>query len=204
MILGDAKKTNMPASATRGLIGSLLSGALAAVMLPTSADAIKIPGTDPGSVYDYIATPAFGQGAQKFYLDSIASNASRQKLISQAKDDCGGRYEGTAVNLVELSHQIKTDKHPPDHPGTTYAMGYGTEAITHWLVVETFSCSFAGGHAQSVLHAAFLTGTESELVTYNYVHDKLSGQPAVTGVKRVYKIDADALSDRYGVPYPQQ
>ena len=120
--------------------------------------------------------------------------------MSQAKDDCGGRYEGTAVNLVDLSHQIKTDKHPPDHPGTTYAMGYGTEATTHWLVVETMSCSFAGGHAQSVLHAAFLTGTETELVTYNFVNDKQTGQPAVTGVKRVYKIDADALTDRYGVP----
>ena len=204
MILGRAEHRYIHGSATRGLIGLLFSGALAAVLLPTSADAIKIPGADPGSVYDYIATPAFGQGAQKFYLDTIASNAGRQKLISQAKDDCGGRYEGTAVNLVELSHQIKTDKHPPDHPGTTYAMGYGTEATTHWLVVETFSCSFAGGHAQSVLHAAFLTGTETELVTYKYVNDKQSGQPAVTGVKRVYKIDADALSDRYGVPYSQQ
>ena len=83
-------------------------------------------------------------------------------------------------------------------------MGYGTEATTHWLVVETMSCSFAGGHAQSVLHAALLTGTETELVTYNYVNDKQTGQPAVTGVKRVYKIDADALTDRYGVPYSQQ
>ena len=204
MISGNAKKADTQVSATRGMIGALLSAALAVVVLPTSAGAIKIPGAAPGSVYDYIATPAFAQGAQKFYLDSIASNAGRQKLIGQAKDDCGGRYEGTAVNLVELSHQIKTDKHPPDHPGTTYAMGYGTEAITHWLVVETMSCSFAGGHAQSVLHAAFLTGTETELVTYNFVNDKQTGQPTVTGVKRVYKIDADALTDRYGVPYSQQ
>ncbi len=41
-------------------------------------------------------------------------------------------------------------------------------------------------------------------VTYQFVNDKQNGQPAVTGVKRAYRIDADALTDHYGVPYSRQ
>jgi hypothetical protein len=183
------------------VFGSAFAGAL---LLPVIADAVTVPGASRGSVFEYIATAPFADGAKAFYLKAIASDANRQKMVEQAKDDCGGRYEGTAVSLVELSHVVDVDKHPPEHPGRTYAVEFATEATMHWLVAETISCSVHGGHNQSLLRAVLLTGTETERVTYHYVNDRETGKPEVNDVKRVYKIDGDALTDQYNVPYSQQ
>jgi hypothetical protein len=194
----------MTASVSRTLFGCLFGPAIAVVLLPASADAIKLPNASRDSVYEYIDTPAFADSAREFYLKTIAPDVNRQKLIAQAKDDCGGRYEGTSVSLVELSHSIETDKNPPEHPGRSYTLYFLTKATVRWLAVETISCSILDGHAQSLLHAAFVTGTETERVTYHYVNDKETGKPSVSDVKRVYKLDAGLLTDQYGLPYSQQ
>jgi hypothetical protein len=156
-----------------------------------------------GSVYTYIATKAFAEGAEKFYLEKIASNEKRAKMIAQAKEDCGGRYESTSVNLIELSHNIDTDKTPSG--GTVnYTVAFATDATVRWLVVETIACSMHGGHAQSLLHAALLSGTETETVTYRFVNNRETGSPVVSDVKRAYKMEASELTDQYRVPYPEQ
>jgi hypothetical protein len=179
---------------------------LPALLLPAPrlARAEFPKGYQRGSLYDYIATPAFAEAARAYYLNAIAADPKRQKLIDQAKEECGGRYEDTAVHLVELSHTIETDKEPLGPPGKTYAVEYLTAATTQWLVVESIFCSLHGGHAQSVLHAVFLTGTETAKVTYHFVNDKDVGKPQVSDVKRQYKIDADALAEQYRTPYSQQ
>ncbi len=182
------------------LYGCTFAGAL---LLPAIADAVTVPGATRGSVFEYIATAPFADDAKAFYLKTIAADANRQKMIEQAKDDCGGRYEGTAVSLVELSHVVSVDKNPPEHPGRSYAIEFTTEATVHWLVVETISCSVHGGHNQSLLRAVVLTGTETERVTYHYVNDKETGKPEVSDVKHAYKIDGNALTDQYNVPYSQ-
>jgi hypothetical protein len=57
-------------------------------------------------VYNYTNTKAFADGAKSIYLKTIASDDKRKAMISQAEEDCGGRYEGTSLNLIELSHIV--------------------------------------------------------------------------------------------------
>jgi hypothetical protein len=85
-----------------------------------------------------------------------------------------------------------------------YTLPYSAKATAHWLVVENISCSMHGGHNQSVLHAALLTGTETQTVTYHYVGGKESGSPVVSDLHRAYTIDADELSEQYRLPYSEQ
>lgn len=157
----------------------------------------------PGPLYDYIATKAFADGAENFYLEKLASNEKRAKMIAQAKEECGGRYESTAVNLLELGHLIDTDKQPSGGPAD-YTVAFPTKAKVRWLVVETIACSMHGGHAQSVLHSALMSGVETQIVTYHFVNDKQVGSPVVSNLTRTYKIDADELSDQYRAPYSEQ
>jgi hypothetical protein len=161
-------------------------------------------GTSRGSVYDYINTKGFADGAKSFYLNTIASDGKRKAMISQAEEDCGGRYEGTSVNLIELSHVIVADKQSATSNPKNYTIPYTTEARVRWLVVETISCSVHGGHNQSVLHAALITGNETQIVTYQIVNDKENGAPLVSDARRTYKIEADVLSDEYRIPYSEQ
>jgi len=56
---------------SRRLFGCLFGPALAVVLLPASADAIKVPGAARDSVYDYIDTAAFAAGAKECYLKTI-------------------------------------------------------------------------------------------------------------------------------------
>jgi len=175
----------------------------AATLVAPHYDAWSASRPGPGPLYDYIATQAFADGAENFYFEKIASNDSRAKMIAQAKEECGGRYESTSVNLIELSHFIETDKRPSG--GTVnYTVAYPTEAKVRWLVVETISCSMHGGHAQSVLHAALVSGLETQTVTYRFVNNQQAGNPVVSDVKRTYKIEADELSDQYRIPYSEQ
>ena len=180
--------------------GTILA-TVTSVALQGDARAASRPG--PGPLYDYIATQALTDGAENFYLEKIASNASRAKMIAQAKEECGGRYESTSVNLIELSHLIDTDKQPSGGP-VNYTVVYPTKAKVRWLVVETIACSMVGGHAQSVLHAALVSGVETQTVTYRFVNDQQVGNPVVSDVKRSYKIEAEMLSDQYHIPYSEQ
>jgi hypothetical protein len=161
-------------------------------------------GASRGSVYNYTNTKAFADGAKSIYLKTIASDDKRKAMISQAEEDCGGRYEGTSLNLIELSHVVVADKQSATNDPKNYTIPYATEAKVHWLVVETISCSVHGEHNQSVLHAALMTGTETRIVTYHIVNDKESGAPLVSDIRRNYKIEADELSDQYRIPYSEQ
>jgi hypothetical protein len=174
------------------------------VLVPLHCDAASEAAANRGSLYSYIDTPAFADGAKKFYLETIGSNDKRKNMIAEAKTECGGRYEGTSAVLVELSHTIESDKNPTVNNPKDYTVSFFTKASVQWLVVETISCSMHGGHNQSVLHAALLTGTETQTVTYHYVNDKETGSPVVRDLHRAYTIDADELTDRYRAPYSQQ
>ncbi len=179
-----------------------LSGTLA--LVPLQCGAASAPAANRGSVYNYINTQAFAEGARKFYLEAVGSNDKRKTMIAKAEEECGGRYEGTAVSLVELSHLIETDKNPTRNGDKDYTVAFLAKASVHWLVVETISCSMHGGYNKSVLHAALLTGTETQVVTYHLVDDKEVGSPAASDLHRAYTIDADELTDQYGLPYSQQ
>ena len=174
------------------------------VLVPLRCDAASVAAADRGSLYNYIDTPAFADGAKKFYLGTIKSNQKRKDMIAEAETECGGRYEGTSVTLVELSHLVETDKNPTKNSDRDYTVAYFATANVHWLVVETISCSMLGGHNQSLLHAALLTGTEIQTVTYHYVNDKEVGSPLVSELRRAYTIDADAMTDQYRAPYSQK
>jgi hypothetical protein len=174
------------------------------VLAPLHCEAASTAGADRGSLYNYLNTQEFAEGAKKFYLETIASNDKRKNMIAEAQEDCGGRYEGTSVTLTELSHAIETDKSPIVGNDKDYTLPYSAKATAHWLVVENISCSMHGGHNQSVLHAVLLTGTETQTVTYHYVNGKESGSPVVSGLHRAYTIDADELSEQYRLPYSEQ
>jgi hypothetical protein len=181
-----------------------LSAAIMA-FVPLHCDAASVAtATNRGSLYNYIDTSEFADGAKKFYLQTIASNEKRKTLIAGAKEECGGRYEGTSVALIELSHAIETEKSPTAGNDKDYTVPYFAKASVHWLVVENISCSMHGGHNQSVLHAALLTGAETQRVTYHFVNGKEIGSPVVSDLRRAYTIDADELSDQYRIPYSQQ
>ncbi len=182
-------------------IASLLA---ASALAPLRGDAAPAPKENRGSLYGYINTPAFADGAKEFYLKKIASDEKRANLISQAKEDCAGRYEGTSVGLIELTHVIDTDKHPASAGAKNYTVGYETKADVRWLLVETISCSVHGGYMQSVLRAVVLSGTETQLVTYKFVNDKPVGSPQVSDLVRAYKIGAELLTDMYRIPYSEQ
>jgi hypothetical protein len=176
----------------------------AAALAPLHGVAGSVRSASQGPLYGYINTQAFADGAKEFYLKTIASDDGRAKLISQAKEECGGRYEGTSLGLIELSHIIETDKRAAVGSTKNYTVPYFATASVHWLVVETISCSMHGGHNHSVLHAALLSGAETQLVTYKFVNDQDLGGPAVSDLQRVYKIEADELSDQYRIPYSEQ
>ena len=177
--------------------------AVATLIAPPHCDVWSASRPGPGPLYDYIATQAFADGAQNFYLKKIVTNDSRAKLIAPAKKECGGRYESTSVDLIELNHVIETEKRPSG--GTVnFTVAYDTDAKVRWLAVETIACSMHAGHAQSVLHAALVSGVETQTVTYRFVNEKQAGKPVVSDLKRTYNIEADEFSDQYRVPYSEE
>jgi hypothetical protein len=171
-----------------------------AILAPLSCDAYPRR-ESMGPLYHYIATKAFADGAREFYLKSIALNDERAKVIAQVKEECGGRYEGTSVQLVELTHIFDTDRRDPIGNAKNYKVPYITKASVHWLVVETISCSTHRGHNQSVLRATLLTGDETQVVTYPFKNKKQVGSPVVSDLRRSYKFDTNELSDHYRSPY---
>ena len=72
-------------------VGSLFA---AAALAPLHGVVGSARSASQGPLYGYIRTQAFADGAKEFYLKTIASNDNRAKLISQAQEKCGGRYEG--------------------------------------------------------------------------------------------------------------
>jgi hypothetical protein len=168
----------------------------ALLMIPdmASGQSAQPPGTDSFSVYRYMNTSAFAAGAKRFYSDAVQADAARQKIIRQAEQDCGGRYEGTSVSAVELSHGLELRK-----PSNGGPIAYGAEARTSWLIVETISCSASGSHYRSVLHAAAIDGVETQTLTYS--GNGASGPPTVTDLKRTYETRAEALKELWRAPY---
>lgn len=193
----------------------ILCGALCVslIFVPLASHAYPLRG-DMGRLYEFVATPSFAKEAKDFYLKSAALDARRTVLIAKAKDDCGARYEGTSVTLIELAHMFDSTRREVIGHGHSYAIPYETVARMRWLVVETLSCSSHEGHDQSVLNAVVLSGSETALVTYRYVHGwKQKGfftggreirPPAPRDVKRSYKIDGPALADQFRAPYAEE
>ena len=97
------------------------------VLAPLHCGAASTAGADRGSLYNYLNTQEFAEGAKKFYLETIASNDKRKNMIAEAQEDCGGRYEGTSVTLTELSHAIETDKSPIVGNDKDYTLPYSAK-----------------------------------------------------------------------------
>lgn len=175
---------------------------IAACAFAFQAYAQSIPTSNTGLVWDYVNTDAFSQGAKQFYLKEIVSNAQRAKIIATAEEECGGRYEGTSIHLTQFSHTINSDRSGIIRGEKEYTVTYTASTASRWLLVETLSCSFHGGHSQSVLHAVLLGGHESMNVIYRHANDREGaiGSPVINNVKRTYSIDAEQFQDQYKVP----
>lgn len=156
-----------------------------------------------GSVYDHINSSDFKNGVKASYLASVASNVQRTKLIATAEEECGGRYEGTEIEVTELKHEIDaSDKqviHTPDP--NNYSVKYKASAKNVWQVSETIKCSIHGGHYRSVLHAKVMSGIETAEILYTYVNDTQAGDESVTYLSRKYTPHSSVLQYSYQTPY---
>lgn len=156
-----------------------------------------------GSVYDHINSADFKAGVKVSYLSSVAANVQRTKLIALAQEECGGRYEGTEIEVVELKHEIDaSDKqviHTPDPQD--YSVVYNAFSKNVWQVNETIKCSMHGGHHRSVLHAKIFSGVEKAKITYVYVSDTQVGAETAVYTSRTYSPHASVLQYSYQTPY---
>lgn len=154
------------------------------------------------TVYDYINTPAFRARAEDFYKKQVESDVVRSKIIAQAKDDCGGRYEGTQISFVELSHAIEVGKDVihTNNPNN-YQLVFDSSAKTAWLAVETITCSLHGGHSRSVLKSIIVKGIETMKLTYTYVNDKQVGKAKISDIKREFSMYEPQLEKFQSAPY---
>ena len=155
-----------------------------------------------GSAFDHVNTSSFAKGMKDYYVAHMALNIYRNKIIAAAKEECGGRYEGTEIKVTEISHEIGLSKSVVNGPvpGTYLLKIHGT-TDTHWLVVETIKCSIHSGHAKSVLAAKLMSGTENLNVNYNYVADTQVGTETVSDIVRTYMMGATQLASQYKTPY---
>ncbi len=159
--------------------------------------------TFAGSVYDHINSADFKLGVKASYLASVASNSQRAKIIATAEEECGGRYEGTEIEVTELKHEIDaSDKqviHTPDP--NNYSVKYKATAKNVWQVNETIKCSIHGGHHRSVLHAKIMSGVETAEIVYTYVNDVQESAETVTYLNRKYTPHSSVLQYSYQTPY---
>lgn len=172
------------------------------LILLTALSFVSLPAF-AGSVYDHINSAEFKEGVKASYLASVATNAQRKKIIATAEEECGGRYEGTEIEVTELKHEIDaSDKqviHTPDP--NTYSVKYKASAKNVWQVSETIKCSIHGGHFKSVLHAKVMSGVETAEIVYSYVNDTQSGAESVNYLSRKYTPHSSVLQYSYQTPY---
>ena len=156
-----------------------------------------------GSVYDHINSADFKAGVIAKYLATVASNVQRGKIIAKAQEECGGRYEGTEIEVTELKHEIDaSDKQVIHTPNPNdYSVVYNAFAKNVWQVSETIKCSIHGGHYRSVLHAKVMSGVEKAQITYNYVNDTQVGTESVIFPSRTYSAHSSVLQYSYQTPY---
>ena len=154
------------------------------------------------SVFTHINTNAFVSMAKSHYLAAVATNPQRSGIISLAQSECGGRYEGTELKIVELSHDINTIKNiihgaTPDD----YILSFDADASVVWVVTETIKCSVHGGHARSLLHSVIMRGTDHAIVSYPYHLDTQVSAETVSGITRSYSIGSRQNASLYKTPY---
>lgn len=165
--------------------------------------ALLAPSAFAGSVYDHVNTNEFKEGVKASYLASVAGDAQRTKIIAAAQEECGGRYEGTQIEVTELKHVIDASDKRVIHTAdpNNYSVVYNVTASLVWQVSETIQCSFHGGHNRSVLHARIMSGTEKASITYKYVNDNQVGDETVSAVSRAYSAHSLVLQYSYQTPY---
>jgi len=152
-------------------------------------------------IHDYINTREFRDGARAFYLAKAAGVTQRAKMIADAKEECGGRFEGTAVNVVELSHVIEAEKKFPKDRNPDVALG-SISIDVQWLVVETIACSATQAwHAQTVVYATLMSGRESVDVAFPLADDKAGSPATVSNVKHDYTMGTAQFENQYKTPY---
>lgn len=160
------------------------------------------PHAQADSVFDYLNSSANLSRAKYAYTKAAESDVQRGKIIAAAKDECGGRYEGTELAFTELSHEIFADKtvlHTPNPKN--YSLRYDGTTKAKWLAVETIKCSVHGGHNRSVLSSRIVTGNETMQITFKFVNDTQVGNGAVSNIKRDFAMDAYQLTSEYSTPY---
>lgn len=156
---------------------------------------------EAGSAFDHVNGPVYLK-ALKLHYGANANTIQRKKLIAAAKDECGGRYEGTELDVTELSHETVLDKQVINGPVEgTYKLKVKATTTNKWLVVENIKCSVHGGHNKTVLHARMVSGTEKLDVNYAYVGDTQQGEETVTNVQRTFALGAPTMMSLYSTPY---
>lgn len=158
-------------------------------------------GAQAGSAFDHVNGPVYVK-AMKIYYGAHANTVQRQKIIDAAKEECGGRYEGTELSATELSHETVLDKEVTNSPTPgNYQLKIKAKTVNKWLVIETIKCSMHGGHNKSVLHARIVSGTEKMDINYVYVGDVQQGDETVTNVLRTFSLGTPTLTTQYATPY---
>jgi hypothetical protein len=155
------------------------------------------------SVFDYINSADFKLGVKASFLSSVAGVAQRSNIILKAQEECGGRYEGTEIEVAELKHTIDASDKQVIHTANpqNYSVVYKATSKNVWQVNETIKCSFHGGHNRSVLHAKIFSGVETAKITYVYVNDVQVGVESVVYLSRTYSPHASVLQYSYQTPY---
>jgi hypothetical protein len=152
-------------------------------------------------IHAYIDSQEFRDGAKAFYLAKVRAMPQRAKMIASAEEECGGRYEGAAVNFVELSHVIEAEKKLPKDRNPDVALG-AISIDVQWLVVETIACSATQAwHAKTVVYATLMSGRESVDVAFPLAEDKAGSRATVSNVKRDYAMGAPQFENLYKTPY---
>ena len=156
---------------------------------------------EAGSAFDHVNGPVHVK-AMKLYYGANANTVQRKKIIAAAQEECGGRYEGTEMNVTELAHETVLDKQVINGPVEgTYKLKIKATTTNKWLVIENIKCSVHGGHNKTVLHARMVSGTEKLDVNYSYVGDTQQGEETVTNVQRTFALGAPTLTTQYSTPY---
>ena len=185
---------------------SIRASAMAALALYLSPFAIPSARSEDAPrqqppIYDYINTKEFRDGAKAFYLQKAKAVPQRTKMIADATEECGGRYEGATVNFVELSHVIEAEKKFPKNRDPNVALG-SISIDVQWLVVETIACSATQAwHAKTIVYSTLMSGKESVDVAFPLEDEKANSRATVSNVKRVYTMGAAQFENQYKTPY---
>jgi hypothetical protein len=172
----------------------------AAQFIPVQAKSDDAPRERP-PIHAYIDSKEFRDGAKTFYLAKVKAVPQRAKMIASAEEECGGRYEGTTVQFIELGHVIEGEKKFPKDRDPDVALG-SISIDVQWLVVETIACSATQAwHGKTLLYATLMSGRESVDVAFPLAEGKAGSPATVSNVQRDYTMSAAQFENMYKTPY---